>query len=303
MNMMSEEKFKLIHDFNEILARPHFVESAHISSNDEGIKLKDLLGHYQFKDKVKCGIAQCGTKHQKGYVVKLTDDTEIIIGHVCGKKNFGVDFTDKERQFKAQRIHAEQFQAMKDTFEKLPQLKQKFEEVLTQSGRLSFVEIKKGIKGLQDEAFDYWMKQYIRNRITPNGGVTEEQFKTEQEKEFEEQIYLQEWGKTRIIRDTKTVTLATIDEYSLMAQWHEAEKLKTYFERIHREIRDPAGMPNDVFKKLIYDLREYEHNLAELQSYCKRGNRLLTQENLMKLGLLFHKSDDLRKVREFAERY
>lgn len=34
----------------------------------------------------------------------------------------------------------------------------------------------------------------------------------------------------------------------------------------------------------------------------KCGNRLLTQENLMKVGLLFYKSYDLRKVRQFAEK-
>lgn len=62
-------------------------------------------------------------------------------------------------------------------------------------------------------------------------------------------------------------------------------------------------MQNDAFKKLVYDLRGYENNLAELESYCKCGNRLLTHENLIKLGLLFHKSDDLRKVRQFAEIY
>lgn len=35
----------------------------------------------------------------------------------------------------------------------------------------------------------------------------------------------------------------------------------------------------------------------------KCGNRFLTQESLRKLGMLFHKSDDLRKVRQFAEKY
>jgi hypothetical protein len=35
----------------------------------------------------------------------------------------------------------------------------------------------------------------------------------------------------------------------------------------------------------------------------KCRNRLLTYGNIMKLGLLFHKSDDLRKVRQFAEKY
>jgi len=49
--------------------------------------------------------------------------------------------------------------------------------------------------------------------------------------------------------------------------------------------------------------KDYENKLAELASYCKHGNRLLTYEKIMKLGLLFHKSDDSRKVRPFAEKY
>ncbi|WP_333663962.1 hypothetical protein [Acinetobacter sp.] len=299
---MSAQQFKLIHNFEEISARPNFMESVHISQNEDGIKIKDLVGHYQFKERIKCGIAQCGTKHLKGYIVKLTNGFEIVIGHVCGKNNFGVDFTNKEREFNTQRIHAEQYQTLKETFEKLPELQQQFEEVLDQTGRLTFIDIKMGIKRLQTEAFDYWMNQIIKAKVTSKGAITEEQFKTEQEKEIEEE-FSQGWGKKQYVRDTKTVTVAVIDEYDLVAQWHEAEKLKAYFERMHREIRNPAGMPNDLFKKLIKDLRGYEHNLDELKRFCTRGNRLFTQENLMKFSLLFNKSDDLSKVRVFAERY
>ncbi|MCU4387978.1 hypothetical protein KTH40_10225 [Acinetobacter haemolyticus] len=299
---MSEHKFKLIHNFEEILARPYFVESAHISSGDDGIRLEDLLGHYQFKEKVKCGIAQCGTKHQKGYVVKLTNGTEIIIGHVCGKRKFGVDFTDKEREFKAQRIHADQFQTMKDTFEKLSELKQKFEDVMTQTGKLTFIDIKMGIKSLQSEAFDYWMNQKIKRQVTANGAITEERFKTDQERELEEEVK-QGYGRGTSVSDTKVVTVALIDDYDLISQWYEADKLRNYFERMHREIRDPAGMPNDVFKKLIRDLKEYDHNLTLLKSFCVRGNRLLIQENILKFGYLFNKPDELRKVQQFAEKY
>ncbi|CAG68982.1 MULTISPECIES: hypothetical protein [Acinetobacter] len=299
---MSAQQFKLIHNFEEITSRPNFIDSVHISQNENGVRIKDLVGHYQFKERIKCGIAQCGTKHLKGYIVKLTNGFEIVIGHVCGRNNFGVDFTNKEREFNTQRIHAEQYQALKEIFDKLPELQQQFEEVLEQTGRFTFIDIKMGIKALQNDAFDYWMNQMIKAKITSKGLITEEQFKTEQEKEIDEE-FSQGWGKKQYVRDTKTVTLAVIDEYDLVAQWHEAEKLKVYFERIHREIRNPAGMPNDLFKKLIKDLKEYEHNLKELKNFCIRGNRLLTQENLMKLGILFKKPDELRKVKVFAARF
>lgn len=296
---MSEQQFKQIHDFNEILTRPNFIESAVISKEEDGIKLKELVAHYQLKERVKCGIAQCGTKHLMGYVVTLSNGKEIIIGNKCGKNNFGVDFTNKEREFKSQRERAEQHQFIKDTFTKLPELKQTFENVLLQSGPLTFIDIQKAVKGLNGEVFDYWMLQTIRSRVSSNGVITEERFKTEEEREIEE-IFNEGMNKS-YVSDTKIVTVAVIEHFDIVANWHKAEKLKAYFEKMHREIRDPAGMPNDVFKNLVKDLRVYDHNLRELREFCTYGNRLLTKENLSKLSVLFNKSNELKKLNAFID--
>ncbi|WHP06342.1 hypothetical protein QLH32_02415 [Acinetobacter corruptisaponis] len=62
---------------------------------------------------------------------------------------------------------------------------------------------------LETEAFDYWMNQIIKAKVTSKGAITEEQFKTEQEKEIEEE-FSQGWGKKQYVRDTKTVTVAVM---------------------------------------------------------------------------------------------
>lgn len=105
---------------------------------------------------------------------------------------------------------------------------------------------------------------------------TEERFKTVEEREIEE--IFNEGKNKSYVSDTKTVTIAVIEHFDIVANWHKAEKLKAYFEKIHREIKDPAGMNNDTFKNLVRDLRLYDHNLRELKEFCTYGNRFLQEQ-------------------------
>lgn len=54
-------------------------------------KLKAIIGSYHLKD-IHCGLA-CNTAHDKGYIAQTQSGAVTNIGHICGKKYFGVDFT------------------------------------------------------------------------------------------------------------------------------------------------------------------------------------------------------------------
>lgn len=55
-------------------------------------RLKAIIGDYSFaKDQAwSCGLKNCRTKHQNGYVVETEDGYETHIGSHCGNNHFGV---------------------------------------------------------------------------------------------------------------------------------------------------------------------------------------------------------------------
>lgn len=54
-------------------------------------KLKAIIGSYHLKD-IHCGLS-CNTMHDKGYIAQTQSGDVTNIGHICGQKYFGVDFT------------------------------------------------------------------------------------------------------------------------------------------------------------------------------------------------------------------
>ncbi|MBB5190680.1 hypothetical protein HNQ50_001402 [Silvimonas terrae] len=62
-------------------------------------KLKEIIAGYTMPENVNCGLSNCRTPHQQGYVVQTEDGMVTNIGSVCGKNYFGVDFTRMSRDF------------------------------------------------------------------------------------------------------------------------------------------------------------------------------------------------------------
>ena len=56
------------------------------------------------------------------------------------------------------------------------------------------------------------------------------------------------------ISDIKRVLVANIAEYDVIANWHNAEKLKDYFDRLYREIKNPNQMDGVAIKALAKSL-------------------------------------------------
>ena len=62
-------------------------------------KLDSIIGRYIFKEKINCGLSNCHTPHNKGYIVKTKKGARTNIGKDCGKNYFGVDFETLSNQF------------------------------------------------------------------------------------------------------------------------------------------------------------------------------------------------------------
>lgn len=295
---VNPQHFNLITSFDEIKARPNFIERIVIPKGEavEGV-LNDLIGYYYFRDEVKCGISNCGTKHKKGYIASLNDGNEFIIGHNCGKRYFGISFDEKTTQFEHLKNNANQYVQIKDMFEKLQLLKENLERILNQSGKLTFLQIKVAIKDFRENALDYWMRKVIDREVSSNGLIYIDEFKSIDEIKAERLM-----GKTHI-RDIKRVLVGNVRDYEVIANWHNAERAKSYFDILYRELIHPNQMSGENIKRISKKLRSHDQYLRELEDFCIKGNRLFTAENLIQFAVLFTKPHEKKIVENYANRF
>ncbi|MFW2056290.1 hypothetical protein [Acinetobacter haemolyticus] len=292
------QHYNLITNFEDIAARPNFMERVVIPKGEkvEGI-LRDLVGYYFFKDEVKCGISSCGTKHQKGYIASLNDGNEIIIGHNCGKRYFGVSFDEKTTQFTHLKNNANQYVQIQSMFEQLPSVKEKYEKVLNQSGRYTFLQLKTAIKEFKETAIDYWMRKVINQEVSSSGLIYIEDFKTEEE--INAEILM---GKKNI-RDTKRILKGNVVGYEVIANWHNAERAKSFLETLYKELKHPNQMSGETIKRIAKKIRQHDQYLRELEEYCINGNKLFIPENLIQFAVLFTKKHEQEKIAKYANKF
>jgi hypothetical protein len=91
-------------------------------------QFKEIVGWYQLRETIPCSIADCGTPHNRGYVVAIQSGGTIghtNIGHVCGRNEFG-------QAFELAHVAAEKFldqqrlkQTVQDTLDELPEIKRR----------------------------------------------------------------------------------------------------------------------------------------------------------------------------------
>lgn len=302
---MTTQQYRLIQNWQEISTRSNFVEIAQMSTDKEAAdKLNQLIAEYYFTEKIKCGISSCGTKHNRGYLVSLNDGNEIVIGNKCGEKFFGVEFKAQRKEMNQRRIHAEQYDRLKHAYENLDELKARVNSVLEETGILNFLKIRESIQSLTQESnlIDFWMVARIRSEISNNGAIYREIPKTKAEMAAER--YMRNGvGRNGYINEIKRELVTSIDGYEVVSRWYEAEDIKAWFERLFRDIRDPAGMSNDHFGKVIRLLKDFERKLNELRSFCSKGNALFKKDNLLKIQHAFYKDSEKQKFAKFADQY
>jgi hypothetical protein len=124
----SSKELVKVDDWQSILSRPGFTEN--LNPNEH--TLSAIIGSYAFKDKIRCGLSNCHTPHNKGYIATTTDGRETNMGSVCGKTHFGVDFEVFSRQFDEDIQEKRDRDYLWDFYFKLDQLKQRIDELRSQ---------------------------------------------------------------------------------------------------------------------------------------------------------------------------
>lgn len=90
----TDKELVTVDDWTAIENRPGFRQD--LDPNEH--LLDSIIGRYQFKDKIRCGLSNCRTPHERGYIVVTKGGLETNIGKDCGSKYFGVDFDTLSRR-------------------------------------------------------------------------------------------------------------------------------------------------------------------------------------------------------------
>lgn len=67
--------------------------------NPKEHELKEIIGQYNFKERIKCGLSSCHSPHGKGYIVSTKSGRITNIGQDCGKTYFHVEFDQLSKSF------------------------------------------------------------------------------------------------------------------------------------------------------------------------------------------------------------
>lgn len=98
MILLSEDGGKTIVDIKEwddITDRPSYRSEVDPKSS----KLKEIIGRYYIPNKNPCGLSNCKTPHNKGYLVVCDGGIETNIGNRCGQNHFGVEWKTLQKSF------------------------------------------------------------------------------------------------------------------------------------------------------------------------------------------------------------
>lgn len=314
--MENFSKIESITNWTDIEKRSDFIPILTIQNEDEAKnRLKQIIATYQISPKVRCGISRCQTKHNYGYLVKLDTNQEIIIGKDCGKKYFGAEFTTQKNLLNALKLEAENFKIIQDKYNQLEEIKSKFNSIIMPINSLGLHKIVREIKKLTsgNEEIDYWMVRELAHssKISRSGEIKEKVYKSFEEIEKERELKAtsqnleydgtSDQGKIKV-EDTKIVVLGKVENFEIIYDLYEIETKIKYFQEIHNQIKDPTKMTKQDRKKLVKRLREYTSNLYEIESFVRKGNTLLEEENISKLEHVFKEKSAKDKIKKWAKR-
>lgn len=79
----------------EFTARPSYVSPLRIASEE----LEKIAGKYVFPFEIACSLNGCTRPHKKGFIIRTRSGLETNCGHLCGKREFGVEWDELHARF------------------------------------------------------------------------------------------------------------------------------------------------------------------------------------------------------------
>lgn len=270
-------------------------------------RLASIVGRYAEKEAVRCGLSNCHTPHQRGYVVRTEDGHVTNIGKDCGKTYFGVDFETMSRKLDRDIEDAENRERLWSFRFHLDDLEKQLQEIRRETHGADWVHA--GIqslsvrgRGCPDAIVDRIVSMV---RIRSNSITVQRQL-TEREVEELEAALEGSPGQrsaTRLPRPQyREESIAVLDGFAaLYPENNLRELLVLDLERGLEEFRSV-----DIDSIISSELRRWARWTSSIDAVCERareivddGRRLLTSTNLRPLGTALKNGDDKARFRAF----
>ena len=230
---------------------------------------------------VLCGFNKCNEKHYRGFLLKLKDGRETIIGRDCGRKKLGVVFEEIEATFKA----SETRQARKEILHEIQSTRELiiseaesiFPDVLIAENRI--LEFKKDL----EKFHIFWKKLEDANAL--GGRVLIE---------LEKSKWVESTGKVDLVSGAIIRNLDVIfSEYTI----HRRSLRIKVISWLRTGIEDEIMLAGDDIKKLgelVVKASEVRYIVNEAKVFFVSAKQFFTVENLDGLNVIRDKQ--LRKV-------
>lgn len=261
--------------------------------------LKKVIAAYELSPKVYCGIASCHTAHHKGFLVELFDGSETIVGHCCGKKYFGRDFTVEKNRLTKLATDKQNYEIITRFIKNLSVHKNEFNNVFNEN------ELNCGFKKLMLAVIDFnTVRTNISSQTFSNIGYDGEVFqlvrKSDKDIEIERVA-----GQGQLIETHQKHIIAKINHFNLLFQIDKFYQLKDYFSNLFIFFeRHGRGFTSNQLKQYGKLVKDFDNKLHEMKILAKQGSNLLSKTNLEKLNLAIgpHRVSELRLVNAFINR-
>lgn len=270
---------------------PGFIEKVRRGQH----RFKGIVGWYNFRETIPCALSDCGTPHNRGYVVEIIAGTKVgytNIGHICGRQEFGEEFQQAhvaaERFLDRERLK----QSVAETLEELPEIERRARRLL--QDRRGATWLKRAIGSLARACPARIYEDIVRRSTKMNGAITRARRRTEDDPPNVGEPY----------SPFVTETLAVLDGIGGLAPPYptdiiEGRILKPLCEwkgKSAADILDKGGTRRafQAWRKgLLGDFEAVERKLAQAQLF-------FTPDNLKKIALMATRLEESEQLAKLA---
>lgn len=290
-------------DWSAIQSLPGYVQDLDPSRH----KLESIVGRYAEKEEVRCGLSNCHTPHQRGYVVRTEDGHVTNIGKDCGRTYFGVDFETMSRNLDRDIENAENRERLWSFSFQADEVDAQIQNIRREQRGADWVHA--GVQYLTTRSRG--CPDPIVDRVTSmvkvrSNTLTAQRQLTEREIEELEAALAGSPGQhsdRRLPRPQyREEPIGTIDGFSALYPENNLRELLVL--ELEKGLQDFRMV--DINSLISSELRRWVRWVNSVDSTCERardivddGRRLLTSTNLRLLATMLKNADDKATFRAF----
>lgn len=300
ISLNTEKGFVRIDCWEDIESRPGFTALL----DPKAIKLKEIIGRYAFPYEIPCGLSNCRTPHQYGFLVVATDGRETNIGRDCGKREFGADFNSMSRVFLAAERAQRNREFLGELKNRLPIVAAEISEMKNCEHGAVWINARVNQLSGKSGSLPLPIVNAVRQAIRRGDGTLMlERVATKQEREDRSAAVAVAGLENRQRRVVFAVEerVGQLDGFSALSPGSSLRDLLVVIEPVLTELADADidSLSDTRLRCLTKRGGELEPNLERLREVVAAGKRLLVRKNVQQLSQFAKSSSESNLFSQF----